>query len=991
MVSIHAKLKDRILLGSIRTKALLAVVVMGIAGVASSVSAPPGSAATNPITVENAKVGTPIPPTDFASFGQLEGYASAQSVNIGQSLGLRLSSQVPLVDLHVFRFGWYNGITTREVFSASNVAASLRSVPVPDAQGTISANWPVTYTLAVDPTWMTGLYVVGLYKAGATAPVSFIPFAVRNDASTSAFLYVQSQNTYEAYNGWGGKSLYGYNSTGGIPAHKVSFDRPYDSGAGGGLVFEGDTYMVQFLEREGYDVSYASSSDLEQNASLLSAHRSFLSSFHDEYWTKGMRDTLEGAVAQGKHAAFFGANSMYWQARYEPAADGRPYRGMVSYKYDAALDPVQGPTTSGRFQDAPTNRPENALLGASYDGDFAYGTAVPWVVTNVAHWIYNGTGLANGDQIPKVVGYEWDRVYDNGVSPSGLIALSDSTPRPGARQQGTIHQKGAALIFNASTIYWPWLLQNTSWGIDARIQTMTRNLLNAMIDPAGPPSTTLPTTTTTIAPNVTVVKAWDFEDGTTQGWNVWYGTGTVTNTTAGARTGTRALRVTTGAYATAITDVRTLTPGITYTFTAYLRNDAPTFNGGALQFYTVTGALAGPDSAMVVSQDAAGIWSKLTTVFTVPAGTATIYVAINGGDKAATLDDISITVPGSSTPTTTTTLPVVTTTTLPIVTTTTIPIVTTTTIPIVTTTTRPSVTTTTLAGATTTTTAVPSGCSVKYTVTWDSGGAFGVALTATNYGPTTNGWTLQWTFPNDQLLNGTYGGDATQSGAGVSFTNAAWNGAIGGGTSADFGFGGTYVVANGVPTVFKLNGVVCGGAVPPTTTTTIATATTTTTIAAATTTTTRPPTTTTTTTAATTTTIPSVPVLVKRWTFDDSVVSGWSSTGSLSIDKTAHSGTRSLRASGGSSSLVLNPWLTAGRPHTITAWVRPNSNSRPFVELVQSGPSTIRIPAVIDAPIGGWYRVSVTFTSPALATQTFLSINDGGNVFRVDDVDLTRN
>ncbi len=507
---------------------------------AAALSSPQSGAATNPITIENANPGTSIPNTDPATVGQIEGYASAQSVNAGGTIGIHVSSSLGPVDLQVYRLGWYGGAKSRKMFSVNGVAATAQPKPAPDGFGRVEAGWPVSYNLATASNWASGIYVVGLFKAGAAVPTGLVTFVVRNDTSASSFLYVLPMNTYEAYNGWGGKSLYGYNS-GGVAAKKVSFDRPFDSGSGAGLLFEGDAYMINFLEQEGYDVAYASSSDLNDNPGLLSNHKAFLSSFHDEYWSAGMRTNLENAVSAGKHAAFFGANSVYWQMRFEPSSDGRANRTMVGYKESAAQDPVQGATTTGRWRDAPINRPENALLGSQYEGDFAYGQSAPWVVANASHWMYNGTGLANGDQIPKLVGYEWDRVFDNGQTPAGVVTLSNSTPQPGALQQATIHQKGGALVFNASTIYWPLLLANANWGIDSRVQQMTRNLLNAMIDPAGPPATTLPPTTTIPANTDTVVTTWDFEDGTTQGWGTWYGTGTVSPTTTGAHGGTRAL------------------------------------------------------------------------------------------------------------------------------------------------------------------------------------------------------------------------------------------------------------------------------------------------------------------------------------------------------------------------------------------------------------------------------------------------------------------
>ena len=103
-------------------------------------------------------------------------------------------------------------------------------------------------------------------------------FVVRDDASRALLLYVEPVTTYEAYNNWPhnhstGKSLYGYNSEGSetisdrTAAVKVSFDRPYaDSGVGN--LFAYDEPFAAWLERGGYDVTYATSVDLDEEAPL---------------------------------------------------------------------------------------------------------------------------------------------------------------------------------------------------------------------------------------------------------------------------------------------------------------------------------------------------------------------------------------------------------------------------------------------------------------------------------------------------------------------------------------------------------------------------------------------------------------------------------------------------------------------------------------------------------------------------------------------------
>ena len=87
-----------------------------------------------------------------------------------------------------------------------------------------------------------------------------IPFVVRNDASHSDVIYQTSDTTWQAYNTWGGNSLYTGRPAG--RAYKVSYNRPFATRAGtpsGEDFFMSAEYpMIRFLEANGYDVSYQS-------------------------------------------------------------------------------------------------------------------------------------------------------------------------------------------------------------------------------------------------------------------------------------------------------------------------------------------------------------------------------------------------------------------------------------------------------------------------------------------------------------------------------------------------------------------------------------------------------------------------------------------------------------------------------------------------------------------------------------------------------------
>ena len=147
--------------------------------------------------------------------------------------------------------------------------------------------------------------------------------------------------------------------------------------------------MIRFLEVNGYDVTYATSTDLHSRPQVFSGRKVLVSDHHSEYWSGAMRDNVTAARDQGMSLAFFDANDMFWQIRFEGE------RTEVCYK-DAALDPLsttQPELTTVTWRKPPVNRPENGLFGVMFEWYVDYNVTLPWTVVNSSHWLYAGTGL----------------------------------------------------------------------------------------------------------------------------------------------------------------------------------------------------------------------------------------------------------------------------------------------------------------------------------------------------------------------------------------------------------------------------------------------------------------------------------------------------------------------------------------------------------------------------------------------------------------------
>src|SRR5881628_2937608 len=388
-----------------RLRRIVVTALLSLFAWAASASTP--LADDNPIVLENQQPGSTnwlwsLPADD--TNGQIKGYASATSVKQNESITLYVTvnpAQTYTIDF--YRRGWYAGLGGRLRLHVGPLGGVQQPPCDSDpTTGLIACNWAPSYTVTIPSDWTSGVYAALLTNAQGYQ--NYVMFVVRDDRP-APFLYQWSVATDQAYNnypndGRTGKSLYTYNSygaktvSGDTRAVKVSFDRPF-LGLGVGGFFAWEIYFVRWLERSGYDVTYSTDIDTHANGGELKRHKAFLSVGHDEYWSKEMFDAAEAARDTGVNLAFFGADAVAWQVRFEPSVVGVANRVMVCYR-DAALDSVQGPTTTTEWRFPPVNRPEQTLMGVQYISQLLN---TDYVVTNSSHWVYAGTGFKDGDKV----------------------------------------------------------------------------------------------------------------------------------------------------------------------------------------------------------------------------------------------------------------------------------------------------------------------------------------------------------------------------------------------------------------------------------------------------------------------------------------------------------------------------------------------------------------------------------------------------------------
>jgi Domain of unknown function (DUF4347)/Domain of unknown function (DUF4082) len=436
--------------------------------------------AQNAIVLENQKLGTTswqIGDDELATNNEIAGFGDASSVNKGQALNLKVSlAQAGQYAVDVYRLGYYNGTGGRLITSATGLAGVTQAAATIDpTTRLVEYNWNNSYTLQTQTSWTSGLYLAKLTES-ATGKQSYVEFTVRDDGRPAELGFQEASSTVAAYNNYGGYSSYDFNSLNNQGAYKVSFNRPIAYDTNGILAWEYQT--ARWMESQGYDISYYSNLDVHTNPLQLYSHNAFLSVGHDEYWSLEMRNNVETARDNGTNLAFFSANSAYWRVRFEPSTTtNQANRTLAIYKDNWALDPVAQQDNSRattRFRSAQVNRPENALFGVMYTGSIdGTDAGFDFVVSNAADPYYANTGLANGDAIPGLVGYEWDAIVDNGLTPAGLVTLSQSPvvpvdidpelpPDTNFNVSNAVRYTAAsgAKVFATGSIQWVWGLDS---------------------------------------------------------------------------------------------------------------------------------------------------------------------------------------------------------------------------------------------------------------------------------------------------------------------------------------------------------------------------------------------------------------------------------------------------------------------------------------------------------------------------------------------------
>jgi hypothetical protein len=483
------------------------------------------------------------------------GYASARSVLPGETIQFFASSRVGTYRIDIYRQG-----IDRVYVASVPVTGQARAYGISQGAYRDGAGWPAVASFTIPSQWPSGLYLAQLNtgidyfppggpvlsslaarsektspKATAAAPAVCaaryglpglngytydIPFVVRapSPGTRARILVAAADTTYEAYNFWGGRSLYGHGCSGltdGGPAiaHiwsnpygdwllpralSVSFLRPFASAVGVMRMQTFEVPLIQWLERNGFAYEMCAASDLDQNGDLVSNYRMFVSVGHDEYWSKGMRDAVEDFIDGGGNAAFLSGNTCWWRVSFSP--DGTQ---MLCGK-DKKVDP-----DTILWNDL--GRSAMTMIGTD---DYNVWPNVPpeqpfsmqyFVLQDSSHWAFEGTGLSNNDTFGVylrpdgtfvcAVGGETnnngkngvlavatfiDTSHNNRVYQGTMVSLQKgSNWKKESGKKGKVAASSDGLLFNAASINWVTALSQQQ-GLWNTADQITWNVFNRM-------------------------------------------------------------------------------------------------------------------------------------------------------------------------------------------------------------------------------------------------------------------------------------------------------------------------------------------------------------------------------------------------------------------------------------------------------------------------------------------------------------------------------
>jgi putative cell wall-binding protein len=398
---------------------------------------------------------------------QIEGYSSSKSYTPGQTIDLYIHSPASNYSIDFIRFGQQKNL----MHTVRNLSGkSQKYYPQAYVEGAL---WQKSFSYQIPSNWSSGMYAARIFDDKNEFYVTFIV----KDKSSKNITVLASTNTWEAYNSWGGKSLYSYERKNNKLYYNeiVSFERPNPGATpigNEGHLANGERHILSWLEKNQYSYSMLTDMDVHQQPNRLKDFDAVIVSTHSEYWTTSMYNALKAYLNNGGSVLYLSGNGIYWRS----AINGQ----QIEVKKDGGYHSFTKEKGGLFYQ---TGTPETALVGVGYRST-GFSVPAPYQVVNSSHWIFKGTGVKNGSRIGArglntvkgssggASGWETDQVDRD--TPNNYVMLAKGTNTTGAGAHMIYYDhKGGGGVFSTGSITF-----GGSLAVDDQLTQMVKNVLN---------------------------------------------------------------------------------------------------------------------------------------------------------------------------------------------------------------------------------------------------------------------------------------------------------------------------------------------------------------------------------------------------------------------------------------------------------------------------------------------------------------------------------
>jgi hypothetical protein len=235
-----------------------------------------------------------------------------------------------------------------------------------------------------------------------------------------------------------------------------------------------------WLEREGLAYDYYGETHLHFGQLNLDDYRILIIQCHPEYWSRQMYNQVKSWVFErGGKLLYLGGNGLNCEVEFLDEGTMRVKNSPIGSQ-DAMLREKGYESRFGVYNESEAN-----LLGVVYT-DSGIMTAAPYEVRAADHWIFEGTGLKNGDtfgeeslhmRIPGgASGHETDKMSPQSP-PSTKLLAKGLNPDNGGGEIVIHHTDSGGAVFSVGSITYV-----SSIMIDDNVSKITANVLHRFLD-----------------------------------------------------------------------------------------------------------------------------------------------------------------------------------------------------------------------------------------------------------------------------------------------------------------------------------------------------------------------------------------------------------------------------------------------------------------------------------------------------------------------------